>query len=249
MSFKAIAFATEQEVTRTSPQSHLLLILASYANDQDECYPSINTLVNKTRMSDKTVRKCLKELIELGLIADTQKTTRFGTKIYKIILNDNKDLTPSKFTTPSKSTTGKYSSTPSKSTSTPLVNLPPNPVIESVKESESNTRTENQNQKSGEPLKLNLDEIKTRFAMAGIIPSTGNVLANSETIGQELYQFNQYYAHLYMTESQAYAKLISWFKRIKDCGNLGQFFKTQESVPAAMASHFVAPLPIRGVDQ
>ena len=172
MSFKAIAFATEQEVTRTSPQSHLLLILASYANDQDECYPSINTIVNKTRMSDKTVRKCLKELIELGLIADTQKTTRFGTKIYKIILNDNKDLTHSKSTTPSKSTTGKYSSTPSKSTSTPLVNLPPNPVIESVKESESNARAENQNQKSGEPLELNLDEIKNRFAMAGIIPST-----------------------------------------------------------------------------
>ena len=112
---------------------------------------------------------------------------------------------------------------------------------------ESSARAENQNQKSGEPLELNLDEIKTRFAMAGIIPSTGNVLANSETIGQELYQFNQYYSHLYMTESQAYAKLIAWFKRIKDRGNLGQFFKTQESVPAGAVNSFVAPLPIRGV--
>ena len=112
---------------------------------------------------------------------------------------------------------------------------------------ESDTRTNDENQKNGEGLTLDIEQIKTRFAMAGIIPSTGNVLANSETIGQELYQFNQYYAHLYMTESQAYAKLIAWFKRIKDRGNLGQFFKTQESVPAGAANSFVAPLPIRGV--
>lgn len=132
MSFKAMAYATEQEITTTSPQSHLLLILASYANEFNECYPSITTMVNKTRLSDKTVRKSLKDLIDLGLVVDTGKTSRFSTKIYKLILKDNEETTPSKSTTPSKITTRKNSDTPSKFTTTPLVDLPPNPIIEPI---------------------------------------------------------------------------------------------------------------------
>lgn len=132
MSFKAMAYATEQEITTTSPQSHLLLILASYANEFNECYPSITTMINKTRLSDKTVRKSLKDLIDLGLVVDTGKTSRFSTKIYKLILKDNEETTPSKSTTPSKITTRKNSDTPSKFTTTPLVDLPPNPIIEPI---------------------------------------------------------------------------------------------------------------------
>ncbi len=132
MSFKAMAYATEQEITTTSPQSHLLLILASYANEFNECYPSITTMISKTRLSDKTVRKSLKDLIDLGLVVDTGKTSRFSTKIYKLILKDSEDMTPSKSTTPSKITTRKNSDTPSKFTTTPLVDLPPNPIIEPI---------------------------------------------------------------------------------------------------------------------
>ncbi len=136
MSFKAMAWATEQTITQTSPQSHLLLIMASFANDMGECYPSINTMIKKTRLSEKTVRKCLKELLELELIADTKKSSYFGVKIYQLNLD-----TPSKSTTHSKNTGGsKSTSTPlvdlpqggSKSTSTPLVDLPPNPIIEPI---------------------------------------------------------------------------------------------------------------------
>lgn len=136
MSFKAMAWATEQEITKTSPQSHLLLIMASFANDMGECYPSISTMIKKTRLSEKTVRKCLKELLELELISDTKKSSYFGAKIYRLNLD-----TPSKSTTPSKNTGGSKSITtplvdlpnpPSKSTTTPLVDLPPNPIIEPI---------------------------------------------------------------------------------------------------------------------
>lgn len=136
MSFKAMAWATEQEITTTSPQSHLLLIMASFANDMGECYPSINTMIKKTRLSEKTVRKCLKELLELELISDTKKSSYFGAKIYQLNLD-----TPSKSTTPSKNTGGsKSTATPlvdlpqggGNFTTDPLVNLPPNPVIEPI---------------------------------------------------------------------------------------------------------------------
>lgn len=136
MSFRAMAWATEQEITTTSPQSHLLLIMASFANDMGECYPSINTMIKKTRLSEKTVRKCLKELLELELISDTKKSSYFGAKIYQLNLD-----TPSKSTTPSKNTRGSKSTTTplvdlpqggGNFTTDPLVNLPPNPVIEPI---------------------------------------------------------------------------------------------------------------------
>ncbi|AKG09025.1 hypothetical protein AAX05_01245 [Moraxella bovoculi] len=145
MSFKAMAWATEQEVTTTSTQSHLLLILASFANEVGECYPSIATIVKKTRLAEKTVRKCLKELLELGLISDTKKTAYFGAKIYQLNLD-----TPSKSTTPSENAGGgKSTSTPlvdlpqggGNFTADPLVDLPPNPVIEPVIEPVNNHKS------------------------------------------------------------------------------------------------------------
>lgn len=84
MSFKAMAWATEQEFTQTSPQSHLLLILASFANEQNECYPSVETLSKMTRMDKRTIRKCLKELADLGIIIDTQKRYQKQIVVYFI---------------------------------------------------------------------------------------------------------------------------------------------------------------------
>lgn len=145
MSFKAMAWATEQEMTTTSPQSHLLLILASFANELGECYPSIKTMVEKTRLSEKTVRKCLKELLELGLIFDTEKTAHFGAKIYQINFDTpSKSTTPSNFTGGSKSTSTPLVNLPQGGgnfTTDPLVNLPPNPVIEPVIEPVNNHKS------------------------------------------------------------------------------------------------------------
>lgn len=103
MSFKAMAWATEQEITKTSPQSHLLLIMASFANEKNECYPSISTIEKKTRLSHNTIRKCIKELIDFGLVVDTKKTSQFNTKIYQLNLDcvgaieSNLNDTPTKF--------------------------------------------------------------------------------------------------------------------------------------------------------
>lgn len=120
MSFKAMAWATEQEITTTSPQSHLLLILASFANENNECYPSISTIEKKTRLSHNTIRKCIKELIDFGLIADTKKTSQFNTKVYKL----NVDLVG--VGTPN------LNDPPTKFGSEPLPNLVDNPVINPI---------------------------------------------------------------------------------------------------------------------
>lgn len=168
MSFKAMAWATEQEITETSPQSHLLLVMASYANEQNECYPSINTLVKKTRLSDKTVRKCLKDLLEMGLIFDTQKVSNFGAKVYLLNVENESD-TPSNFTTPRNFTGG------SKSSSTPLVDLPPNPIINHKNNHKDNLKYEHthenpknsQTEQSEKPTRKT-SSVKTKKSTGGL---------------------------------------------------------------------------------
>lgn len=147
MSFKAMAWATEQEITTTSPQSHLLLILASFANEQNECYPSIATIEKKTRLSHNTIRKCIKELIDFGLIADTKKTSQFNTKVYKLNVDlvgvgipnlsdtPTKNGSPTNFNTPTNfgmTPLPNLNDTPTKFGSEPLPNLVDNPVINPI---------------------------------------------------------------------------------------------------------------------
>lgn len=143
MSFKAMAWATEQEITKTSPQSHLLLIMASFANEQNECYPSISTIEKKTRLSHNTIRKCIKELIDFGLVVDTKKTSQFNTKIYQLNLDcvgaieSNLNDTPTNFgsTTNFDTPTNfgmtplpNLNDTPTKFGAKPLPNLVDNPI-------------------------------------------------------------------------------------------------------------------------
>lgn len=134
-----MAWATEQEVTTTSPQSHLLLILASFANEFNVCYPSISTMMKKTRLAEKTVKKALKELIELNLISDTKTVSNFNTKVYKLHLevgeNGGCNFAGGADLQGGKSTPTPPVNLPSggcKFTAEPPVNLPPNPVINPI---------------------------------------------------------------------------------------------------------------------
>lgn len=81
-----MAWATKQKLER-STNKFILLMLASYANEEDESYPSVNRLVSDTSMDRKTVLKALEALQELGFIEDTGR--RVGrTKsipVYKIV--------------------------------------------------------------------------------------------------------------------------------------------------------------------
>lgn len=100
MSFKAMAWATEQEATKTSSQTLLLVVLANFANENHESYPSVETLSRLARMDKRTVRKGLLELQEMGLIFDTQKRYQKQIVVYKLnIFGDeinNKNDTPNK---------------------------------------------------------------------------------------------------------------------------------------------------------
>lgn len=97
MSFKAMAWATEQEATKTSSQTLLLVVLANFANENHESYPSVETLSRLTRMDKRTVRKGLQELQAMGLIFDTQKRHQKQIVVYQLLVDGgNKNDTPNK---------------------------------------------------------------------------------------------------------------------------------------------------------
>lgn len=97
MSFKAMAWATEQEATKTSSQTLLLVVLANFANENHESYPSVETLSRLARMDKRTVRKGLLELQAMGLIFDTQKRHQKQIVVYQLLVDGgNKNDTPNK---------------------------------------------------------------------------------------------------------------------------------------------------------
>lgn len=67
MSVEAITWASKQRVG--SPGAKLVLIaLANYANERNECWPSQATLAQWTEQSDRTIRTHLTDLESMGLI-------------------------------------------------------------------------------------------------------------------------------------------------------------------------------------
>lgn len=132
MSFKALSWACDQEISLTAPQGFVFLMMANFANEHDYSYPSIKTLARKTRLNEKTVRNSLQELCEFGLLLDTGKTSQFGSKVYKICYEHEVKNTQNADTTPYQnwqSPPTNFGSTteigtPPKNGSTPLPNLP-----------------------------------------------------------------------------------------------------------------------------
>jgi len=72
VSVKAISWAIEQNVTPAGAKL-LLVVLANYANDKHQCWPSKATLAADCSMSKSTVCKYLAELQKANLVAIEQR--------------------------------------------------------------------------------------------------------------------------------------------------------------------------------
>lgn len=70
MSINALNWAG-RTVTGSASRKAVLLCLANYANEQNEAYPSVETIARITELNAKTVRLALTEMESNGLIFDT----------------------------------------------------------------------------------------------------------------------------------------------------------------------------------
>jgi len=62
----------------------ILLAIADFADDQGTAYPSVETLAKKSRVSERTVQYCLRELVQSGELAILEGEGRRGCNLYRV---------------------------------------------------------------------------------------------------------------------------------------------------------------------
>jgi DNA-binding IclR family transcriptional regulator len=72
MSFQAMAWAVRQKAPTKA--KFLLIILANYADDKNQCWPSIQTLCADTGIPRSTLKLYLEKLVKLGLIEKAKRS-------------------------------------------------------------------------------------------------------------------------------------------------------------------------------
>ena len=74
MSWKAQGWAIEQK-TGSASNKWVLMVLSSFADENDACFPSLKTICKITELSKSTVIRCLKDLKRGGFIKIEERFT------------------------------------------------------------------------------------------------------------------------------------------------------------------------------
>lgn len=79
MSIQYIATALDRVPGLSSSEAFVLVVLCNSASDDTlECWPSIKTIARRTRLDERTVRRCLRRLEELELIETATGGHQYG---------------------------------------------------------------------------------------------------------------------------------------------------------------------------
>jgi len=76
MSLKSLIWAIEEADIYCPSEKLILIALANFSNENGRTYPAVDTVCRITKLSDNTVRRCLKKLEDDLIIFDTKK--RYG---------------------------------------------------------------------------------------------------------------------------------------------------------------------------
>jgi hypothetical protein len=79
VSIQYIATALDRVPGLTSSEAFVLVVLCNSASDDTlECWPSIKTIARRTRLDERTVRRCLRRLEELELVETAHGGHQYG---------------------------------------------------------------------------------------------------------------------------------------------------------------------------
>lgn len=88
MSFVALRAALAA-TPQTATARFILIVLADFANDAGEAWPSIPTLAARTALSERSVRRALRLLEEEGFIERRERRGRRNSNVYSLRLSAN----------------------------------------------------------------------------------------------------------------------------------------------------------------
>ncbi len=80
MSWSALEWASKQKVG-SSPRKFVLVTLANFCDDENKCFPSIKTIIKMTELSESTVKRCIKDLIDAKLILKEERFENLSGEI------------------------------------------------------------------------------------------------------------------------------------------------------------------------
>jgi pyocin large subunit-like protein len=83
MSIEALSWGMKQDIS-TPTTKLVLIVLCNYANADNICYPSEKHLGMIVGVSERSVRRCIKNLKELGLIKINPRN--FKSNEYELLL-------------------------------------------------------------------------------------------------------------------------------------------------------------------
>lgn len=92
MSIKLMAAAWELDIPQT--EKMVLLCLCDYANDKGECWPAVESLARKCSVSDRTVQRAIRGLVQSGILAVKQSRGRVANTYSIIITQPRQSVTP-----------------------------------------------------------------------------------------------------------------------------------------------------------
>lgn len=76
------------DVWRYGPQDKgqllVLLVLADYCDDEGYCYPSMATIGTRARMAERSVRRIMRTLEDIGYLTVALKAGKYGCNSYKL---------------------------------------------------------------------------------------------------------------------------------------------------------------------
>lgn len=89
MSIEALSWGINQD-TDTPTSKLVLLVLCNYANMDNKCFPSEKHLSKLCGVSERSIRRCIKQLKEKNLIQVSLRN--FNSNEYTLLLQDTHDL-------------------------------------------------------------------------------------------------------------------------------------------------------------
>lgn len=83
-----------QNSTQSEGRLLLLLALADFADDSGYCYPGLQTLAKKSRMSERNVRYALRDLEAAGELQTALRAGPNGTNAYRVLCPTGAKIAP-----------------------------------------------------------------------------------------------------------------------------------------------------------
>lgn len=71
--FRLINYAVVEDERLSAGALHVFFVLWRRANGDGDCFPSISTIASESRLSEKTAKKHMRELQDLGFLSVRQR--------------------------------------------------------------------------------------------------------------------------------------------------------------------------------